>query len=122
MTGFTPPLHIDFILTYEDKYTKRGYWFLTWIYGPDRIVVWCKLHDGNWRLETPTAHNMFPAPDTTETLGKHKVVRSGNLKEFMDATLMDYIRVKNCTEPHQLYWLKEKPQSQNAVNYQQPAI
>ena len=122
MTGFTTPLHIDFIMTYEDKYTKRGYWFLTWIHGPDRIVVWCKLHDGYWRLETPTAHNLFPVPDATETIGKHRIVRSGNLKEFMDATLAEYMRTKNFTESHHFYWLKDKKKSQLGENFQQPAI
>jgi hypothetical protein len=123
MTGFTPPLHIDFILTYADEKKKRGYWFLTWIFGPDKVVVWCKLHDGNWRLETPSAHNMFPVPDATETIGKHRLVRSGNLKEFMDATLAEYMRTNNnFTESHHFYWLKDKPQSQLVENFQQPAI
>ena len=108
MTGHTSPLHIDFVTTYE-KGNKiiRGYWFLTWIIGPDKVNVWCKLHDGNWRLETPLAYTMFPVPNDTETLGEHLVARDGEFKAFMDATLEEYMNANNYTEPIYFYWLKD---------------
>lgn len=122
MTGFTQPLHID-LIPHERRFkNERQYWFMTWIFGPDRVVVYCKLYNGWWRLETPTAHNMFPVPDATETIGKHRLVRSGNLKEFMDAALAEYMCTNNFSESHHFYWLKDKPQSQLVENFQQPAI
>ena len=120
MTRFTPPLHIDFMPHQRRFKNERQYWFMTWIFGPDNVQIWCKLYNGWWRLETPTAYNMFPVPNATETIGKHKLVRSGDLKGFMDATLAEYMRENNFTEPYHFYWLNNKQQSQTVVNFHRP--
>ncbi len=97
MTGFTPPLHIDLIPRERRFKNERQYWFMTWIFGPDRVVVYCKLYNGWWRLETPKADNMFPVPEDTELLGKHRFAKSGDLKDYMDATLAE--DVASCFGP-----------------------
>lgn len=55
----TPPLHIDFVITFQNKHKTTGYWFITWINGASRIEVWRKLEkSGGWCLAAGTVDDM----------------------------------------------------------------
>ena len=54
----TPPLHIDFVVTFNHKYNPEGYWFIAWIKGKNRLEVWRKKKNREWSLEAGTANDM----------------------------------------------------------------
>ena len=52
------PLHIDFVVTFQNKQKTIGYWFITWINGKNSVEVWRKKMDRGWSLEADNANHM----------------------------------------------------------------
>jgi hypothetical protein len=79
-----PPLHIDFVKTFENVDKTQGYWFITWIISKDHVEVWMKCSDRGWNLVASNMKDMWP-------------INSGPSHNRKDVNFIynDFVRAKN---------------------------
>ena len=88
-----PVLHIDFVKTFENKDKTVGYWFITWIFGPDAIVSWVKLHSGMWRCDVPRniGNIQFNSISANTDIGPNGYAfAKGDLESRLNQMVADY--------------------------------
>lgn len=114
----TPPLHIDFVITFQNKNKTTGYWFLTWINGPSDIHVWRKTEKGEWCLAAGTLYDMNleigKSPDNSPVIKRKDVeyFSTGLIRAIpekaseLDRILFDYMNANGIPykSPYK-YWL-----------------
>ena len=105
-----PPLHIEFVVTYENKNITRGYWFMTWIISPSNIKIWCKVSNGAWCLSAASKDvNLFEKGSTFATNEKAK---------DLDELLFKHIQDNNIPyEKPYKYWLDPGEMDPNDPEY-----
>lgn len=100
---FGPPLHIDFVITYQDENKTTGYWYIIWIRTADELYVWRKMKNGNWvRLSPiytiPELHNN-PNPNIN-----YKAWANKEERERLDKLLIDHMMKKGYSGYPYVYW------------------
>ena len=116
MSFFTEPLHIDFVITYQDEKTTTGYWFMTFINGPKDCKVMFKAHDGYWyhtteaRIEEDTFVHYYPIEYAYPS---NKAQACSEEQAFMDKLLDNHLSAGGYQDEPYIYW----PNSQNTMAF-----
>jgi hypothetical protein len=106
-----PPIHIDFVIAFQNKYETRGYWYITWVHGPNHIDVWRKCKSGRWIYDAGGAKGL-PYPYNPpfkdghfKVTGKGSVQAKPNIAKQLDEILFQHIRDNKIPYefPHK-YW------------------
>ena len=111
MSYFTNPLHIDFVITFQDERTTTGYWFMTSINGPMDCKVWFKAHDGWWYIagsmffdEKTFSHSYQGRGLFLNSSGKATLEE----KMEMDRLLNDHLSAGDYPHNPYIYWPNAK--------------
>lgn len=108
MNDYMTPTHIDFIETYREEEHFKGYWFLTWIIGPERIVIWRKRLNAGWLLEAGNKQH-FGEPNLSEgreVLHDGRVVARGESQKRLDSILEEHMHKTGQIGGPYEYWTK----------------
>jgi hypothetical protein len=112
MEFFPKPLHIDFVITYQDKTKTTGYWFMTFIIGPKDCKVWYKARNGNWYLTGSVCFdedNFSHSYQGDGIFPNSKAQANHNEQTAMDKFLGEHLRAGGYLCKPYVYW-------QNAQN------
>jgi len=114
MTDFTPPLYIDFIITYQDKNKITGYWFMTFIKSPRDCQIWYKASNGKWFLTTDEERegDKFIHYYPGDIVWRNRIVQaSADRQAYMDFVLFNHLKDEGIDGPPHLYWEKSETYS-----------
>ena len=107
MEFLAEPLHIDFVITYQDEQTTTGYWFMTFINDPKDCKVWYKASNGNWyrtteaRIEEDTFVHYYPIEYAYPS---KKAQADLEEQAFMDKLLDDHLSARRYRCWPFIYW------------------
>jgi len=104
MVDYSIPLHIDFVVTYKNKHKTQGYWFITWIFGPGRIVIWRKTLRGTWQREVPK-YDKEDLYSNAFVDYKGDVYSTGSIEDRFNQLLIDHMNQNGFPyAPPYKYW------------------